>query len=427
MEAIRKKMKNSGCSAVQIDRFCSRVSKVLSGERADIAESDIRPVERLTALEEVDPDVDLLRQVAIVKLNGGLGTSMGLTAPKGLLQVKRGHDFYSILHHQVESFAREHGFRPPLIFLNSFSTEEETRARLKELNFEQSVPWGFLQSQVPKIRPDGSLPIDDEEWCWCPPGHGDIYASLLDSGLRETLLQGGYRYLFVSNIDNLGAVLDSRAIAYMVREKLAFLMEVTRRGENDRKGGHLAHSNDGGLLLREVAQCPDHELTHFQDISKHRYFNTNNLWLDLQAVDESWTELPLIVNRKPLRPHQPESEEVLQLEQAMGAAISVVGNSSAIEVGRDRFAPVKTSNELFLLRSDLFELGEDFHLRQTVDDLPRVDLDPKHYKLINDFENLVKGVPSLKDCRSLKVEGAVTITADMRLVGDVLLKSDGGI
>lgn len=191
MQAIREMMKSSGCSGAQIERFCSRVEAVLSGSQTSIPESAIEPVHELTALEEVEPDASLLRQAAVIKLNGGLGTSMGLTGPKGLLEVKDGHDFYSILHHQMERFAEKLKFRPPLIFMNSFSTEDETVSRLEELGFEQDMPWGFLQSQVPKIRPDGTLPEEEEEWAWCPPGHGDIYASLLDSGLRDKLREGG--------------------------------------------------------------------------------------------------------------------------------------------------------------------------------------------------------------------------------------------
>ena len=155
MQAIREMMKNSGCTDAQVERFCSRVESVLSGRQTSISESEIVPVHELTALEDVEPDASLLRQVAVVKLNGGLGTSMGLTGPKGLLEVKDGHDFYSILHHQMERFSEKLKFRPPLIFMNSFSTEEETVSRLKELGFEQDVPWGFLQSRVPKIKPDG--------------------------------------------------------------------------------------------------------------------------------------------------------------------------------------------------------------------------------------------------------------------------------
>jgi len=60
---------------------------------------------------------------------------------------------------------------------------------------------------------------------------------------------------------------------------------VTRRTAADRKGGHLARRTaDGRLLLREVAQCPDADLESFQDISRHKYFNTNSLWLRLDAL-----------------------------------------------------------------------------------------------------------------------------------------------
>lgn len=423
MQEIVDKMEKAGCSPAQVQRFCARVEEFLSGAELTIAESEIRPVESLPKLEDLEPQPELLRQTAQIKLNGGLGTSMGLTGPKGLLEVKGGMDFYAICHHQVEQMARREGFRPPLLFMNSFNTEEATEERLRSLGFKQDPPWGFLQSQVPKICPDGSLPEVEEEFAWCPPGHGDLYATLLDNGLAERLQREGVRFLFVSNIDNLGATLDSRPVAHMLNNRLPFLMEVTRRGDNDKKGGHLAQNVEGGLLLREVAQCPERDMEAFQDIERHKFFNTNNLWLDLQALDESWTQLPLIVNRKPVYPHRPNSTQVVQLEQAMGAAIGVVPGAAAVEVGRDRFVPVKSTNELLLLRSDAYELSEDYTLRAAKKDLPRVDLDPEHYRLIEDFERLVEGAPSLLACQSLQVRGPVRLHGDMKLSGEVQLSN----
>jgi UTP--glucose-1-phosphate uridylyltransferase len=98
--------------------------------------------------------------------------------------------------------------------------------------------------------------------------------------------------------------------------------------------------------------------------------NTNNLWVRLEAIDESWTDLPLIVNRKPVIPHEEDSPKVIQLESAMGAAIGTVKNAAAIEVGRDRFFPVKTTNDLFGVRSDLYELDARHVLRAVVEDTP---------------------------------------------------------
>jgi UTP--glucose-1-phosphate uridylyltransferase len=416
-------MRQGGCSDRQIERFTRRVRTFLGQDDGAIPEASIDPVQSVVSLQQIEPRRELLRQAVILKLNGGLGTSMGLTGPKGLLTVKNGQDFYAILLRQLEAFARRDGFRPPLLFMNSFSTQEETSRRLRELDFQQELPWSFLQSQVPKITDQGEPAEVEEKYAWCPPGHGDLYASLLDSGLRDRLLEQGYRYLFVSNIDNLGAVLDSRPVAYMQEQGLPFLMEVTRRGEDDRKGGHLAQSKGGGLLLREVAQCPKEDLDSFQDISRHRYFNTNNLWVSLEAVEESWTELPLIVNRKPVIPHQPDSPQVVQLESAMGAAIGTVSSAGALEVGRDRFFPVKTTNDLLGVRSDLYRLNEMGVLEATVEKAPPIDLDPDHYKMMAGFEALVQGAPSLRECRRLKVRGPVILTAQDRLSGEVELSN----
>ena len=421
MEKLRKRMEEGGCTPAQAERFAKRVEAFLDKRGGAIPESEIRPVETLAALDELPARPELLEQAVILKLNGGLGTSMGLTGPKGLLEVKDGADFYAILLQQLDAFAKRDGFRPPLVFMNSFSTEEATTSRLRELGFSQKLPWSFLQSQVPKIHDDGRPAEVEEKYAWCPPGHGDLYASLLDSGLRDQLLERGYRYLFVSNIDNLGAVLDSRPLAYMEEHRIPFLMEVTRRGEDDRKGGHLAHTHNGALLLREVAQCPAEDLSHFQDISKHRFFNTNNLWVDLRAIEENWTELPLIVNRKPVIPHDEDSPKVIQLESAMGAAIGTVKGAGAIEVGRDRFFPVKTTNDLFALRSDLYRLNDAKVLEPTVDKPTAIDLDPEHYKMMGEFDALVQGAPSLRECTRLKVRGPVIFCHDDVLQGDVEL------
>ena len=71
------------------------------------------------------------------------------------------------------------------------------------------------------FRPEYSNDI-----CRCPPGHGDIYPSLLGSGFLDRLLSKGVKYLFVSNSDNLGATLDVDLLAYFAKTDKAFIMEV---------------------------------------------------------------------------------------------------------------------------------------------------------------------------------------------------------
>lgn len=413
-------MLRGGCTPLQVERFVGRVERFLhdNGEGL-IPESKLNPVEELVGIESLAPEPELLKRTVILKLNGGLGTTMGLRQPKGMLEVRRGEDFYSILLKQTDAFANKYGFRIPLMFMNSFVSTVVTKQRLSGLGFSQELPWEVMQSRVPKIDKQG-LPLEvADEYGWCPPGHGDLYATLIDSKIRDLLVKAGYYYLFVSNIDNLGAVLDSRPLAYMHEQGLSFLMEVTLRGASDSKGGHLAFDERSRLILRELSQCPQDELRYFQDIERYRYFNTNNLWIDLRALDESWTDLPSIVNRKPVVPQDTSSLAAIQLETAMGAAIGTVVNTGALAVGRERFLPVKSTNDLFAIRSDLYELDGMGRLKATVKRPTLIDLDPEYYKMMDEFNALVQGVPSLRKCSSLKVRGPVLFSSGDSLIGKV--------
>src|SRR4029077_253910 len=145
----------------------------------------------------------------------------------------------------------------------------------------------FIQGRVPKIDADDLQPAawpPDPELEWAPPGHGDIYTSLVTSGMLEALIAQDYEYALMANSDNLGAVLDPRILAWVARERLPFAMEVLRRAEADRKGGHVARRAGDGLVLRESAQVRDEDEEAFQDIERHRFFNTNNLWINLRTL-----------------------------------------------------------------------------------------------------------------------------------------------
>jgi UDP-N-acetylglucosamine pyrophosphorylase len=240
----------------------------------------------------------------------------------------------------------------------------------------------------------------------CPPGHGDIYVSLKGSGLLDRLLSRGVRYLFVSNSDNLGATLDVDLLSYFAGSGRPFLMEVCERLESDKKGGHLAvRKSDGSLLLRESAMCPDGDKASFEDISRHRFFNTNNLWVDLQQLRSRMDELggvlplPMIKNKKTVNPRDSSTPAVFQLETAMGSAIECFPGAGAVCVPRSRFAPVKTCSDLFALRSDAFELSEESVVRLRAEQVPTVKLDDKHYKLVDRMEALVQAPPSLLHCK----------------------------
>src|SRR4051794_14127676 len=315
---------------------------------------------------------------------------MGMTRAKSLLEAKDGLSFLDVIARQVLAVRARSGARLPLVLMNSFYTREDSLGALSRYpDLEADVPLDFVQGKVPKLDAESLKPVSwpaDPDLEWAPPGHGDLYTSLVTSGMLEKLLSHGYEYAFVSNADNLGAVLDERILGWFAREGLPFVMEVADRTEADRKGGHLA-ARDGGLLLREIAQTPDDDVETFQDIGRHRFFNTNTLWVNLRALDalmrsrDGILGLPMIVNRKTVDPSDSSSPAVIQLETAMGAAIDVFDGAAAVRVPRSRFAPVKTTNDLLVVRSDVYELDDESRVMAKKDRLPVVDLDAEHYKL----------------------------------------------
>jgi UTP--glucose-1-phosphate uridylyltransferase len=441
LRASEEKMAAAGVPDVAVATFRHYYEQLEAGKTGMVPEDSIAPVESLPSAEDLPEAADaagVLDRAVAIKLNGGLGTSMGTSGPKSLLAVKDGLTFLDVIVRQVLDLRERHGARLPLVLMNSFYTREESLAALaRHPEIEADVPLDFVQNKEPKLTADDALaPVGwpaDPELEWCPPGHGDLYTALVTSGMLEALLDRGYEYAFVSNSDNLGAVLDPRILTWFAAEEIPFLMEVADRTEADRKGGHLAaRASDGRLVLREIAQTPESDHGAFQDVRRHRFFNTNTLWVNLAALArvlearDNVLGLPMIVNRKTVDPADSSSPPVFQLETAMGSAIAVFEGARALRVPRERFAPVKTTNDLLALRSDCYELSADARV-VPVPGLdggpPLVDLDPAHYRLLGDFEaRFPAGAPSLVDCRRLTVRGDVTFGSGVVARGDVTVE-----
>jgi UTP--glucose-1-phosphate uridylyltransferase len=439
LQASVEKMRREGLPDAAIDTFRHYYEQLAEGETGMIPESEIEPVEDIQQLDDLSDEDAPLDAAVVLKLNGGLGTSMGMTRAKSLIEAKDGLSFLDLIARQVLELRRRTGARLPLVLMNSFYTQDEALAALDE-EVASDVPPDFVQHKEPKILVEDLMPAewpDDPSLEWCPPGHGDLYTALLTSGMLDALREHGYRYAFVSNSDNLGAVLDARILAWLAREEIPFAMEVTRRTEADRKGGHIARRKGGGYTLRETAQTPKEDLDALQDIGRHRYVNTNNLWIDLEALQTVMDErdgvlgLPLIVNRKTLDPGDKSTPEVFQLETAMGAAIGVFDGAQPIAVPRQRFSPVKTTEDLLALRSDAYVVLDDARVELAPErdgTPPVVDLDDDYYKLLRDFDaRFPEGAPSLVRCERLAVEGDVRFGAGVVVRGTVTVSGPGTI
>jgi UTP--glucose-1-phosphate uridylyltransferase len=362
---------------------------------------------------------------------------MGMDRAKSLLCVRRGLSFLDIIARQVLHLRQEYDATLPLIFMNSFRTSADTMAALARYDAlpVDGLPLEFLQNKEPRLLAKDLSPVSwpkDPDLEWCPPGHGDLYTALLGTGLLDQLLEAGYRRVFVSNSDNLGAVPDARVAGWFATSGAPFAIEAVRRTPNDRKGGHFARrKSDGRIVLRESAQTRTEDRAALADLGRHKYCSTNNLWFDLAAMQAELDRrggilgLPLIRNVKNVDPADPSSPEVIQIETAMGAAIEVFEGARTIEVGRDRFVPVKTTDDLLLLRSDVYDLGPDFVLDQAVEKMPYVELDDDYYKHVPEFDKrFPEGAPSLRAAQALRIEGDFTFGRGVKVVGEVTLEAD---
>jgi UTP--glucose-1-phosphate uridylyltransferase len=438
LAAFISKMKSEELPPLVIDTFAYYYSKVINGDTGMVYDRDIQPVrpdeigDFYNLNKYANPGIEVFHQTVRIVLNGGLGTSMGLTGPKSLIEVKNDKSFLNVILKQ----AQNHAVR--LAFMNSFSTHEDTKRALAELKLA-NYPDIFLQHKYPKILQKDFSPAtwpQDPVLEWNPPGHGDVYTALLTSGMLKKLLDDGIFYAFISNSDNLGARLDESLLGYFAKHQFPFMMEVAEKTPADIKGGHVARHNNGRLILREGAQCPKDEICAFQDIRRYRYFNTNNIWINLKALKKLFDRrkminLPLILNPKTLDPRNETSPPVYQVESAMGAAISLFDGAAAVKVPRDRFYPVKTCNDLLVVRSDCFVYNQDQNLRinparetKEKEEVVKIKLDPKYYGKIDDLDKrFANGIPSLVDCDSLTIEGDVLFEKDVKIKGEVKIKN----
>lgn len=434
---VTEKMRSANLSEDLIKDFLSKIEKVRQGETGKVKWETIGDLDPNT--DEIDlvelqknfpPNKTSLSKLVVIKLNGGLGTSMGLEKAKSLIPIKNNRSFLNIVAEQILYMRKKFGVEIPLILMDSYNTQVDSLEEIKKSGLTQKITTTFLQNKVPRIKKENYEPIQlkDEKEEWCPPGHGDIYLSLKQTGILKSLLDNGYEYAFISNGDNLGATIEPSILEYFSSSNLDFAMEMTPKTLADTKGGAIYRKMiDGkfmGLELLETAQVPKENEHEFSGMGKFRTFSTNNLWINLKSLskllDEKIPNLSLIVNPKTV-----DEMDVLQLETAMGSAIGSFTNTKGIIIPRDRFAPVKKCEDYLIRRSDAYTLNEDFSLTMSADRKSKnlsenlVSLDEKFYKKIKDFDKLFKAYPSLKFSESLIVKGEVEFDVEINLIGKV--------
>lgn len=435
---IRQRMTSRGMSTHAIELFLSQIVEISNDASRKSYDLKNLYAPDSSLLVETPSDEESMRELekrgqkllgsaVIVKLNGGRSTTMGGNVPKGILVAKNGLSYLDIICLQIGSIRKKYGVDIPLLLMNSFFTDALTH----EVLIQNSFPaLSFVQKEVPRLLEDSLFPLEtgtDDDWA--PPGHGDIYDSLQETGSLDQLLSQGVEWAFISNVDNLAATLDPWILGLMEAQSIDFLLEVTDRTDEDRKGGTLV-VNEDRLELLEIGQVPDDQLDLFMDIKKFRVFNTNNVWVNLRSLKELLAtksiKLPIIENRKKIRGHN-----IVQLETAMGSALGSFKNTRGLRVGRDRFFPTKKIEDLFVLQSDACIIDEDVKIKPNPKRSPTLPLRPQ-VSFSSDFIDSPLRIPekfsdwgsiSMVDAVSLKVSGPVYFEQDINIKGTVVIKA----
>ncbi|XP_037545930.1 UTP--glucose-1-phosphate uridylyltransferase isoform X1 [Nematolebias whitei] len=398
----------------------------------------IQPYDRIKARGLPNNITECLNKLAVVKLNGGLGTSMGCKGPKSLISVRNENTFLDLTVQQIEHLNKKFNTDVPLVLMNSFNTDEDTKKIMQKYTHHRVKIHTFNQSRFPRINKESLLPVatsmgmsGENEEAWYPPGHGDIYASFYNSGLLDKLLSEGREYIFVSNIDNLGATVDLFILHHLMSQpadrRCEFIMEVTDKTRADVKGGTLIQYEDH-LRLLEIAQVPKAHVDEFKSVTKFKIFNTNNLWISLPAIkrlqEQNCMDMEIIVNPKTLD----GGLNVIQLETAVGAAIKSFKNAMGVNVPRSRFLPVKTSSDLLLVMSNLYSLDAGsltMSKKREFPTTPHVKLGSSFTK-VQDFLRRFENIPDMLELDHLTVSGDVTFGKNVSLKGTVIIIANHG-
>ncbi|KAL3963884.1 hypothetical protein ACCO45_000888 [Purpureocillium lilacinum] len=344
--------------------------------------------------------VNFLSKLAVLKLNGGLGTSMGCVGPKSVIEVRDGMSFLDLSVRQIEYLNRTYDVNVPFILMNSFNTNDDTAAIIKKYEGHNN-PQGLAPA-----CPQGLQVL---HYRVVPPGHGDVFESLYNSGILDKLIERGIEIIFLSNVDNLGAVVDLRILQHMVETKAEYIMELTNKTKADVKGGTII-DYEGSVRLLEIAQVPkEHAIK--------------------RVVENDELEMEIIPNGKTI-PGDKKGESdisIIQLETAVGAAIRHFKNAHGVNVPRRRFLPVKTCSDLMLVKSDLYTLkhGQLQMSAARFGDAPLIKLGGD-FKKVSDFQKRIPSIPKVLELDHLTITGAVNLGRGVTLKGTVIIVATEG-
>ncbi len=436
LKQVEEIMIDQDCTTDQITLFKDLYSRFIEqqNEKTDWKHLSSPAEESILNYETLDKIKDeeipsLLSELAVCKLNGGLGTSMGCVGPKSAIEVKNGQSFLDLIVDQIHSLNKTYSSNVPLVLMNSFNTDQDTQKIIRKYNGMLPI-YTFQQNRFPRLRKDSLLPLSKQKYAQqysYPPGHGDFYQSIDKTGILDQLIKQGKKYMFVANADNLGASVDLKILNLMKETGTPFIMEVTQKTRADIKGGTLIKTERQPLRLLEIAQVPQEYVEEFKSVRKFKIFNTNNIWVNLlelkKKLQSKTLHLDVIVNQKNLD-HLP----IIQLETALGSGINNFKGSLAVKVPRVRFIPIKKTDDLLLVQSNLFIFEEGVlkkNPERQFDDIPLIRLGDS-FQIVEEYQKRFESIPDILELDLLTVVGDVYFGKNTTLRGNVILVCERG-
>eukprot|EP01111_Echinosteliopsis_oligospora_P008720 TRINITY_DN2468_c0_g1_i1.p1 TRINITY_DN2468_c0_g1~~TRINITY_DN2468_c0_g1_i1.p1 ORF type:complete len:475 (-),score=138.28 TRINITY_DN2468_c0_g1_i1:50-1474(-) len=428
-----EKLKNIGLTQRETEGWQKLRARYLS--KKPVIWTDVKSVapsffDHYDDMPGVKPDdiKNLMDKVAVIKFNGGLGIKMGLKGPKSAIEVENGHSFLDLAVLHIEHLNKIYGVDIPLILMDSFNTHDNTSKAILKYDGQVNIST-FQQSKFPRFFKDTLNPVPKSSSGvaseWYPPGSGDVFQSLEASGLLDQLINSGKEYIFMSNVENLGASLDVKILQHMIGKGLEYALEVTDRISTDITGGVLVTYKES-VHLMELSQVPHEKHTKF-NAREYKYWNTNNLWVNTKSIKEhiasNSLELDFVVSvvGDGGRAH-------VLIETPAGMAIQNFKKAEAIHVPRERYRPVKSTSQLMVAQSNLFQFSNGqmvMNSKREPANVPLVKLGDD-FHTVADYSKRFKGVPDILELEHLTVSGDVNFGAGVVLKGTVIIVANHG-
>ena len=263
------------------------------------------------------------------------------------MPVREGRSFLGLAVDNARQVAADAGGRIPILLMNSFATDAATKQHFTE-NENFGAPADdiehFTQFVQLRMTEKGELfRLDSGELAPFGPGHGDFAPAIRASGCLQRFLEAGGKYVFVRNVDNLGALADPAVLGHHIRSGKQITCELAPKVDGDVGGAPYLYRDR--VQLVEQIRYPEGFDASVVDV-----FNCNTITFSADALTD-----PIELGRYFVQKNV-EGRKAVQIEHLIGEMTAHLP-TNYLKILRDgphsRFLPIKKPDELQTLRPEI--------------------------------------------------------------------------